>query len=119
MISVSLISGGKAPGQEQRKNMVRRDIIKIIVFLAVIAGAWGLTARMGSAQKREESAVVEQAIRSATYVCYAVEGAYPPDLDYLKEHYHLSYNEHKFRVTYDSFASNMMPDIYVVERGAG
>jgi len=109
LISVSLISGGKAPGQEQRKNMVRRDIIKIIVFLAVIAGAWGLTARMGSAQKREESA----------YVCYAVEGAYPPDLDYLKEHYHLSYNEHKFRVTYDSFASNMMPDIYVVERGAG
>ena len=32
---------------------------------------------------------------------------------------HLSFNEKKFRVTHDSFASNMMPDIYVVERGAG
>ena len=99
--------------------MSRKDIVRIIIFIVVIAGAWVLITRMGAVEKREESALVEEAIRSTTYVCYAVEGAYPPDIDYLKENYHLSFNEKKFRVTYDSFASNMMPDIYVVERGAG
>ena len=90
-----------------------------MIFLLVITAFTLTVARMGAVEKREESALVEQAIRSATYVCYAVEGAYPPDIDYLKENYNLSYNEKKFRVTFDSFASNMMPDIYVVERGAG
>ena len=29
------------------------------------------------------------------------------------------YNEKKYRITYRAFASNVMPDIYVVERGDG
>ncbi|MBO7709427.1 MAG: hypothetical protein J6S83_03100 [Lachnospiraceae bacterium] len=99
--------------------MIRKDAVKLFIFLTVIAAFYLITMRMGSVQKREESALVEEAVRSATCVCYAVEGSYPPDIDYLKDNYHLMYNEKKYRITYRAFASNVMPDIYVVERGDG
>ena len=48
--------------------------------------------------------------------CYAAEGVYPPDLAYLEEHYGVQINEKHFAVYYDAFASNMMPDITVLEK---
>ena len=45
--------------------------------------------------------------------------AYPDSLDYLKERYGLVYNEDLFFVSYDAFASNLMPDIQVTRKGAG
>ena len=44
--------------------------------------------------------------------------AYPDDVEYLQEYYHLSYNTDRYLVTIESFASNHLPDIYVTERGA-
>lgn len=49
--------------------------------------------------------------------CYAVEGTYPPNLDYLKEHYGLSYDESTFFVGYTSIGSNIMPDVTIIEEG--
>ena len=40
-------------------------------------------------------------------------------MEYLREHYRLAYDEDRYLVTYDSFASNMLPDIWVTEKGAG
>ena len=48
--------------------------------------------------------------------CYAVEGAYPPYLQYLREHYGLRYNQNRYAVFYDVFVSNLMPEIQVVAR---
>ena len=97
--------------------MNRRDFAKIIIIAAVLILAVMLTGRIAGMHSREESGMVSDAIRKATLTCYAVEGAYPEDLDYLREHYHLAYDEERFLVTYNSFASNRFPDIYVVERG--
>ena len=97
----------------------RKDIIKILLIVAVLSAFVLLTERIGRVQDREEARIVEDAVRRCAATCYAVEGAYPGDLDYLKENYHLSYDEEQFFVTYQSFASNLVPDIYVVERGAG
>ena len=49
--------------------------------------------------------------------CYAVEGMYPDDLAYLRDHYNLSYNEERYQVFYEPLASNLMPAIKVAERG--
>lgn len=98
---------------------MKRDIIKILVFAAVLTAFVLLTDKIGNFRGREESRIVRDAVRRAALTCYAVEGAYPDSLDYLKENYHLSYDENQYFVTYDAFASNMTPDIYVVERGAG
>ena len=56
---------------------------------------------------------LESAIRKTAVHCYAVEGAYPESLDYLKEHYGISYDETRFLVDYEIIGSNLMPDVHV------
>lgn len=56
---------------------------------------------------------LEQAVRRDAVHCYTVEGRYPDSLDYLKEHYGLSYDESVYRVDYEIFASNLAPLIRV------
>ena len=55
-------------------------------------------------------------IRNITY-CYAVEGSYPESLDYLKEHYGLTYDEDRFFVDYQVIGANILPDVTIIEKG--
>lgn len=97
--------------------MNKRDIVKLSAIAVVLALMVLLVGRINSVQGREESGIVRDAVKNAALTCYAVEGAYPDDLEYLKEHYQLSYNEDQYFITYESFASNRLPDIWVTERG--
>ncbi len=99
--------------------MNRRDIWKLLAFALILAAVlWGIN-RIDRTQETEETALVRDAIRNAAVTCYAVEGAYPESVDYLREHYRLAYDEDRYLVTYEAFASNRIPDIYVIERGQG
>jgi len=57
--------------------------------------------------------IAEESIRKAVINCYATEGRYPQDYEYLKQHYGLSVDENKFIIHYEIFACNIMPDITV------
>ena len=59
---------------------------------------------------------LETALRRGVAACYATEGFYPPDLSYLREHYGLQIDESRYRVFYEVFAPNIMPEITVLER---
>lgn len=58
---------------------------------------------------------LEEALRRSCVSCYAAEGIYPPDLEYLKKHYGIQIDEKKYTVHYSAFAENLMPDITVLE----
>ena len=98
--------------------MNKRDILKIAALVVGLVLVVLLVGRIDRAQGREETEIVRDAIKNAALTCYAVEGAYPDSVDYLREHYHLAYDESRYFVTYEAFASNRIPDIYVTERGA-
>lgn len=57
---------------------------------------------------------VEEAVRRAAVECYALEGAYPETLDYLRRHYALSTDASRYFIAYDFLGSNLMPDITVL-----
>ena len=97
--------------------MAKRDICKILAIACVLALAVLLVSRIEHAHGSAETQLVRDAVRSAAVTCYAVEGAYPDDLEYLRENYSLAYDEERYFVTYEAFASNRIPDIYVTERG--
>lgn len=59
---------------------------------------------------------LEAAVRRTAAACYAQEGFYPPNVAYMQAHYGLQYDEDAYRVHYEIFASNLMPEITVVER---
>ena len=55
-----------------------------------------------------------KALRRGCVACYAAEGVYPPNLDYLKEHYGVQVDDARYVVIYSVFADNLMPDITVL-----
>lgn len=98
--------------------MNKRDILKILIIAAVLAGAIVLLGRIEHTEHTEETRIVHDAVKNAALTCYAVEGAYPEDVEYLREYYHLAYDEERYLVTYIPFAPNVLPTIYITERGA-
>ena len=99
--------------------MDRKDWIKLLCIVVVLVAAVLLVNRIDTAQDSAETDIVRDAVKNAALTCYAVEGAYPDSVEYLRKHYHLAYDEDRYMITYDAFASNMIPDIWVTERGAG
>lgn len=93
--------------------MNRRDVVNLALIACMLAAAVALYAWIGRVQDRNETETVRNAIREAALTCYAVEGAYPDSVDYLREHYRLAYDTERYFVTYDAFASNLIPDIWV------
>ena len=49
--------------------------------------------------------------------CYALEGFYPEDLEYLETHYGLSYDSEKYVISYEVIGSNLMPDVTIIPLG--
>ena len=93
----------------------RREIAIVLLMLLVLAGVWALVSRVGTASDGAQTQFVTDAVHNAALTCYAVEGAYPNDIEYLRTHYGLAYDESRYLVTYSAFASNLLPEIYVTE----
>jgi len=92
-------------------------VLGLLVFAAIAVWvALGLRQTAASSD-REALYLAEQSIRRAVVSCYAVEGAYPATYDQLKEWSGVQVDEERYEVFYDIFASNIMPDITVVEKG--
>lgn len=85
----------------------------IVLALVMFAGALD---SLTSGRSAEDMRQLEEALHRGCVSCYAVEGRYPPDLEYLKEHYGIQVDEERYAVVYNIFAPNFMPDITVLER---
>lgn len=86
----------------------------LILTAAVCSAALsGLSGRTGI--KEEEA--LKKAVTRATVQCYAIEGRYPPSVDYLEKNYGIQIDRKKYNVFYDGFASNVMPDISIIPIG--
>lgn len=102
----------------QRGGFAKGLAVSLAVFALLIGGGAALFGAVGQKSGEAELQLVRDAVRRAVVTCYAAEGAYPAGLDYLKENYGLVYDEENYFVSYDAFASNVMPGIRVTERGA-
>ena len=98
--------------------MNRRDVIRLAVIAVVLAAAVLLATRIDTARGSREKELGEQAVRDAALTCYAVEGAYPADLSYLRTNYRLSFDEERYVVFYEAWGDDVMPDIHVENKGA-
>ena len=88
----------------------------LILLLAVVLFFLGAMSRMEESRRAEGRQQLETALRRAAVSCYASEGFYPPDVEYLQEHYGLQFDEEAYIVHYEWLAANWMPEITVLER---
>jgi len=88
------------------------------MFVALLAVLCFLVAVVRLERGRQEEGLgqLENALRRAAVSCYAAEGFYPPDVDYMRQRYTLQWDETRYVVHYERFASNLMPDITVLEK---
>lgn len=87
-------------------------VLFVVFFYQAFIGANSVQSQFAG----ESLKAVEDSIRRAAVQCYATEGSYPPDLDYLVKHYGLLLNEEEFFFHYEVIASNIMPNIMVIRR---
>ena len=103
-------------GQRKRLRRILSILLAPVGFRAAVLGLVTAVSGLGSGQDGEALQQLEESLRRSAVACYAAEGVYPPDLAYLEEHYGVQIDEKRFVVYYDAFASNMMPDITVLEK---
>lgn len=71
---------------------------------------------IGTANDAEQAKILEQALTRSITACYALEGAYPPDIDYLVEHYGLTYDSAEYFIDYQYIGANLRPDVTIIKK---
>lgn len=93
----------------------RKEIAIILLMALLLAGVYMLVTRVDTANSGAQTQFVYDAVQNAALTCYAVEGTYPSDIEYLRENYGLAYDTNRYMVYYDTFGVNVVPEIYVTE----
>ena len=93
-----------------------RGLLMPVLCILVLIGFSTALSSLNSGHDAEDLRQLEETLRRSCVACYACEGVYPPNLEYLKEHYGIQVDENRYDVHYDVFADNLMPDITVLVR---
>ena len=90
--------------------------IPILIFCGFLAILIKGLSHFSSINEVQSLELLKQSVNRATIQCYAIEGIYPSELEYLEENYGVVYDKDKYGVEYGCFASNIMPTIVVYEK---
>ncbi len=94
-------------------------ILPCVLFAAIITWLVISLSNTSESAGRQERAAVKSTLENGITMCYAIEGTYPPSLEYLSENYGVTYDTAKFIVYYDRFADNVRPTVRVIVRNGG
>ena len=93
-----------------------RSCVIPILFTAAMTGMVIFGLRQVEASSRAEGLrILEESIYRAVAKCYAVEGSYPDTIEYVESQYSVHIDRTKYVVHYEIFASNILPEITVIE----
>ena len=103
---------------QSRVKIYVRIILPIALFLIALTLFVLAVSKIAGKSENEGMHLTEESIRRAAVQCYALEGVYPSDFEYLKEHYAVRPDESKYIIYYTYTASNLMPEIDVLSANA-
>ena len=83
-------------------------LIVIYLFISMI--------RFNNNTNGQQTEHITDIIRKAAVTCYALEGSYPPDIQYLADNYQLVLDEERYHYYYTTYGSNIMPEIMVIAK---
>ena len=95
---------------------VLRSALVPIIFTIIVMGLimFGLK-QTEESSRLEGKRILEESVRRAVVINYAVEGRYPGSVAEIEENYGIFIDRSKYILHYSIFASNIMPDIAVFE----
>lgn len=92
-------------------------ILKILLFAIIIFVAIKSFNSISIMNDDESKRIIEKSIDRAITNCYAIEGFYPPNFQYLEDNYNIHIDDSKYFVDYQVFASNVRPIVVLAQRG--
>ena len=101
---------------KKRKRGMLNIIGTVGVFVALIVlFNYGIN-NLTQANEEEALEAVRNAVTRAAIQFYALEGRFPPHLEYLEERFGLQLDHERFEIVYSAFGANVMPQIFVTPR---
>lgn len=104
---------------EQTRKPLSRSISYIyplVAFVTLLALFLGGIQSVSDTSLAKQQESLETALTRSISQCYAVEGVYPPSLDYLVSHYGLTYDTEEFLVDYEYYGGNLLPEVTVLRK---
>lgn len=92
-------------------------LLCLLVVGVLLGSFFTAVDRVETGQRQQGKQQLYQALQRTAAACYAAEGSYPPSLAYMQEHYGIVIDEEHYKVIYRAEASNLMPEITVLELG--
>lgn len=102
--------------QNKPRYVLKSIVIPAVLCVALLSLLILAVYKFNELSIEQDRQLTYAAIRKATVQCYADEGRYPTELDYLIENYNLNIDTETFSVSYDCAAANVSPNISVFRR---
>jgi len=103
-------------GKNKKKYNKLGNIFSLAVFFSFLIFFYISINNLSQSNEYEALEITQRAISRAAIQFYAIEGRFPPTLEYLKERFNLQLDTERFIIQYHAFASNIMPEIVVILR---
>lgn len=103
--------------KKRRTGLLAGLLLPLFFVAAAVCFAVALDS-LDRGREEETHRRLEETLRKGCVACYAAEGFYPPDLDYLTSHYGVQIDERRYVVKYMALGENLMPDITVLEKAS-
>ncbi len=100
-----------------RFNISYKPFVAIALVIVLLLIFTFSINRVSSGNQSSQMDILDRALNKSITECYALEGSYPPDINYLKEHYGLTYDSSDYRIDYTFIGSNIRPDYTIVVIG--
>ena len=97
------------------KSLGFQSIITILILIVVIFVSFQSIDNISLSSKDRSDSIKKVILKSAVQ-CYALEGSYPPNIEYLTENYGLIIDESQYFYFYDPNGANIAPNIEVIKR---
>ena len=100
--------------KEKKERQLPFYIASVILTICCIYMFFtGVSTMVGKTEEERLNTVVNS-VKRASVQCYAIEGRYPPSVEYLEERYGIVIDRNKYNVFYSGWASNVMPEITII-----
>ena len=100
-------------GKHRFRSCLRAAVYSLAAA-AVLLCFWTALRNLNAGRIREGRLQLERSLRRAAVACYAEVGVYPATLEELARYSGVQIDSAHYRVFYEVFADNLMPDITVL-----
>ncbi|MCL1976160.1 MAG: hypothetical protein FWG61_08380 [Firmicutes bacterium] len=97
-----------------RAKSLKRLLLPICLTVLLFVLALYAVQAMHKQMALESLRLTEESVRRTAVQCYALEGAYAPDLEYLIDNYGIRPDVNRFMIFYMFQGDNLLPDITVI-----